>query len=145
MKGICVFLMIASGPACTSPCLPYGETHLQGTLSIETFSDPPNSSSAERGNPEAHFFVSPAEPFCVDGTKRDASVESVSKIPIAINRKGGWPIMKSLLGTQVSCRGKLLPSHTGHHHSSVRLLGMCHAVEPGAPADGPRPAVLDRH
>lgn len=141
MKGICLLLLIASSSASAAECLSYGEVSLEGALSIETFPGTPNQRSVERGDkPETYFFVSPPEPFCVGGTKHEAPAENISKVPIAINRKGGWPIMKSLVGAQVSCRGKLLPSNTGYHHSPVLLRGMCYAAQSGAPADGSRPA-----
>jgi hypothetical protein len=123
MKVICTLLLLVSASASASQCLSYGETALEGTLSIETFS------GGKRGDkPETYFFVSPARPFCVNGTKQAAFADNISKVPIAINRKGGWPIMKALVGTQVSCRGTLRVSAPDHYRSPVLLQGICHAV-----------------
>lgn len=54
--------------------------------------------------------------------------------------------MEKLLGTSVSCRGELFhiesvgypsPRWHDHFHTAVVLRGMCHAAQPGAPADAP--------
>jgi hypothetical protein len=124
-----LLLLFAGTSAGASPCLSYNKFTLEGVLSIESFTHGDQA--------ETIYFVSPSAPFCIDAGKSGPAVASVMKVEIEINRKGGWPLMKPLLGHLVSCYGELYHSQgvrypstrwKDHHHSAVVLRGMCHAA-----------------
>jgi len=133
MSHLALLVLLAGTAADGSQCLSYGRATIEGVLSAEEFPGPPNYESVQRGDrAEKCFFVSPATPICVEESKdQDQERESnVTRVQIAINRKGGFPVLERLVGRRVSCSGELFHAHTGHHHARVLMLGMCQAAQP---------------
>lgn len=135
MKAIAALLFVTCGAASASPCLDYRETTLRGTLSSETFAGPPDYESIASGDSaETYFFITLLAPVCVSAGSSDLepAIQSLQRIQLIFESDAAQKSYDSLrphLGELIECRGVLLGSHTGHHHSEVMLdHAKCHAT-----------------
>ena len=135
MRYLALLAMLFMGSSHAAPCLDYREIEIRGVLTSKTFPGPPNYESVSAGDQkETCFFVGLAKPVCVSngGAALEPAGQRIRKIQLVFGwetAQDAYDQLRPSLGRRVSCKGVLLGSHTGHHHSDVMLTeAKCHAI-----------------
>lgn len=106
-------------------CLDYRDTvTVNGSLVRETYPGPPNYESVAKGDEaETGFYLRLARPVCArNGTdETEISLDSVAHIQLVLD-SAQYAGLSSSLGQEVSLRGTIFSSHTGHHHAPLLLV-----------------------
>lgn len=141
-----MFLLMAS-QAIAGECVGYSlPIELRGMLLSKTFPGPPNYESVAAGDrAETYFFVVPAAPLCVrqgDASGLEPAAAGVGRVQLILFKSSAYDRLRSSLGKEIRCTGKLMGAHSGHHHSEVLLTNAeCNAAQQSVPPDR-RPASL---
>ena len=119
-----VFALVSQSFA-VQPCLKYEPevVQLQGKVKRVVFPGPPNYESVKDGDqPEAHYVLFLPKGVCVQGDPKDEinseSEKEITSMQLMITSYNKY---RPLLGKNVNVKGKLMHSHTGHHHTNVLL------------------------
>ena len=111
-----------------APCKAYEDSStVTGKLSRRTFPGRPNYESISSGDErETGFYLTLQQPICARASlpdSRDASVEprdSVRVIQLVLDSIG-YARLRPHLASNVTVRGTMFSSFTGHHHAELLL------------------------
>jgi hypothetical protein len=111
-----------------SACLRYrGTVELHGTLRREVFPGPPNFESIADGDePQAGFYLHLADAVCAQPSTEEAeaptepALQGVTHVQLVLD-SAGYERLRPQLDQEVTIRGSLFSSHTGHHHAPLLL------------------------
>ena len=107
-------------------CLNYDiDVIVIGKLSEQTFPEQPNYRSIENGDaPATYFFIAPKPTLCVlAGVRTDepAAQSESMQLVFPANEPNSDRALRTRLGSEVECTGRLTPAISGHHHTPILL------------------------
>ena len=101
---------------------------LAGQLERKTFPGRPNFESLESGDEaETGLYLILPKPICSVGDSTSDARSDVTLVQLILDDEG-YSALRPHLSTMVRLRGKLIVSHTGHHHAPL-LLDVTKPVE----------------
>jgi len=119
------FFVLAAEVVAASPCLKYEPefVELKGKMKRIVFPGPPNYESVKAGeHPEPYYVLFLSKGVCVQGDPKDEinseTEKDVKSIQLMIT---DYKKYRPLLGKNVTAKGQLMHSHTGHHHTKVLI------------------------
>lgn len=105
------------------PCLKYEPevVEMKGKVKRVIFPGPPNYESVKTGDqPEPYYVLFLPKGVCVQGDPKDEinseTEKDIKSMQLMIT---DYKKHRPLLGKNVTVRGQLMHSHTGHHHTKV--------------------------
>lgn len=109
-----------------TPCHQYepAETTLSGTLTRQVFPGPPSFEDVVTGDePQVGFYLSLAEPLCMDGSENEAdvSVEDGETLVQLVLGAPDFDTLRPYLDQPVVLKGTLFGAVSGYHHTQVLL------------------------
>lgn len=109
-----------------APCHQYepAESTLSGTLTRQVFPGPPGFEDVLNGDePQVGFYLSLAEPLCMDGSENDAdvSVEDNETLVQLVLGANDFDKLRPYLDQPVVLKGTLFGAVSGYHHTQVLL------------------------
>jgi hypothetical protein len=109
-----------------TPCHQYepAESTLSGTLTRQVFPGPPSFEDVVTGDePQVGFYLSLAEPLCMDGSENEAdvSVEDGQTLVQLVLGAGDYDTLRPYLDQPVVLKGTLFGAVSGYHHTQVLL------------------------
>ena len=128
-----LLLLALTSHSSAATCLNYDtDIVLIGTLSEQTFQEPPIDQTGEKGDvPATYFFLRPDSTLCVlAGARAEESAAQVDSMQLAFPAYGAKSdkAPRLLLGGDVECAGKLIPASSSHNHTPILLSdAVCHA------------------
>lgn len=116
-------LVFAAQVLAAPPCLKYepAVVELKGKVKRVVFPGPPNYESVKAGDePEPYYVLFLPKGVCVQGDPKDEinseTEKEIKSMQLMIN---DYKKYRPLLGKNVTVKGQLMHSHTGHHHTKV--------------------------
>jgi hypothetical protein len=116
-------LAFAAQTFAAPPCLKYEPevVELKGKVKRVVFPGPPNYESVKAGDqPEPYYVLSLSKVVCVQGDPKDEinseTEKDIKSMQLMIT---DYKKYRPLLGKNVTVKGQLMHSHTGHHHTKV--------------------------
>jgi hypothetical protein len=120
---ILLILAFAAQALAAPPCLKYEPeiVELKGQVKRVVFPGPPNYESVKDGDqPEPYYVLFLSKGVCVQGdTKDEINSETEKDIKSMQLMISDYKKYRPLLGKNVTVKGQLMHSHTGHHHTNV--------------------------
>jgi hypothetical protein len=135
-------LTIAAEVYAAQPCLKYEPevVELKGKVKRVVFPGRPNYESVKAGDePEPYYVLFLPKGVCVQGNpKDDINSETEKDIKSMQLMITDYKKYRPLLGKNVAVKGKLMHSHTGHHHTKVLLQVESMTATPNTPVEPSR-------
>ncbi|MEP6484018.1 MAG: DUF4431 domain-containing protein [Rudaea sp.] len=123
MTLLSIVLLMTQSSAAT--CLKYDiDVVVVGKLIEQTFPEQPNYESIEKGDvPATYYFLDPSPALCVlPGSGPDERAADIDSLQIVFPANGdAYKALRSSLGRDVKCTGRLMPEISGHHHTPILL------------------------
>lgn len=118
-----IILALVAQAFAAPPCLKYEPeiVELKGKVKRVVFPGPPNYASVKAGDqPEPYYVLFLSKSACVQGDPKDetnsVTEKDIKSMQLMIT---DYKKYRPLLGKNVTVKGQLMHSHTGHHHTNV--------------------------
>ena len=127
-----LLLLALMAHSSAATCLNYDtDIVVIGTLSEQTFQEPPVDQSSEKGDvPATYFFLEPNSTLCVlAGARAEESAAQIDSMQLSFPAYAAKSdkAPRLLLGEDVECAGKLIPASSSHNHAPILLSdAVCH-------------------
>lgn len=137
-----LILAFAAQVFAAPPCLKYEPevVELKGKVKRVVFPGPPNYESVKDGDqPEPYYVLFLSKGVCVQGDPKDEinseAEKDIKSMQLMIT---DYKKYRPLLEKNVTVQGKLMHSHTGHHHTKVLVQVENMKATPNTPVEPSR-------